>query len=129
VQSRCKCVPNEPIPTYGHNCPQTPECLFKLGDRQSEKKWRDGDQMAICNAMRGIDPGRGVIRHCRVSDGADAARPDWGSYSTWTEMFFADVSVSNRCVLPASCVGSDHKHESVWFLISPTSGTAASWQA
>jgi hypothetical protein len=38
VQSQCKRVPNEPIPTYGHNWPSMPECSFKIGDRQSEKK-------------------------------------------------------------------------------------------
>ena len=38
LQSRCKRVPNEPIPTYGHSWPSTPECSSKLGDRPSEKK-------------------------------------------------------------------------------------------
>jgi len=31
--------------------------------------------LAICNATRGIDAGRGVIRHWGVSHGSDGARP------------------------------------------------------
>jgi hypothetical protein len=50
------------------------ECAFRI-DRQSEKKRRNGDSRAICNATRGIDAGRGVIRHRGVSDGSDGARP------------------------------------------------------
>jgi len=50
------------------------ECAFRI-DRQSEKKRRNGDRRAICNATRGIDVGRGVIRHWGVSDGSDEARP------------------------------------------------------
>jgi len=68
-----------------------PECLFKIGDRQSEKKRRNGDRRAICNSMRGIDAVRGVIRHRGVSDGSDGARPLWRSQSAQTEMFFADL--------------------------------------
>jgi len=44
----------------------------------------------MCNATRGIDAGRGVIRHRGVSDGSDGARPLWRSHSARTEMFFAD---------------------------------------
>jgi len=50
------------------------ECVFRI-DRQSEKKRRNGDRTAICNATRGIDSGRGVIRHRGVSDSSDGARP------------------------------------------------------
>jgi len=38
LQSQCKRVPNEPIPTYGHSWPSLAECLFTIGDRKSEKK-------------------------------------------------------------------------------------------
>jgi len=69
----------------------TPDCLFKIGDRQSEKKQLNGDRRAICNATRGRDAGRGVIRHRDVSDGSTWAHPLWRSYSARTEMFFADV--------------------------------------
>jgi len=72
-------------------CATTPDCLFTIGDRQSEKKWLNGDRRAICNATRGRDAGRGVIRHRDVSDGSAWARPLWRSYSARTEMFFADV--------------------------------------
>ena len=68
----------------------TPECLFTIGDRQSEKKQRNSDWRAICNVMRGIDAGRGVIRHLVVADGANGARPLWRSQYTRTEMFFVD---------------------------------------
>jgi len=73
--------------------PTTPECLFKIGDRQSEKKLRNCDRRAICNATRGIDAGRGAIRHRGVSDGSDGARPLWQSHSARTEMLFADDCV------------------------------------
>jgi len=53
----------------------TPACLFTIGARQSRKKRRNGDRRAICNTTRGIDAGRGVIRHLGVSDGSDGARP------------------------------------------------------
>jgi hypothetical protein len=66
------------------------ECLFKLGDRQSEKKWRNHIWRAICNTTRGIDTRRGVIRHRGVSDGSDGASPLWWSYSARTEISFAD---------------------------------------
>jgi len=75
--------------------PTTPECIFKIGDQQSEKKLRNCDRRAICNATRGIDAGHGVIRHRGISDGSDGARPLWRSHSARTEMFFAD----QRCVL------------------------------
>jgi hypothetical protein len=44
------------------------------------------------NSTRGIDAGRGVIRHQGVSDGCAEARPLWRSQSAQMEMFFADVS-------------------------------------
>jgi len=69
----------------------TPECLSKIGDRQSEKKRRNSDWRVICNVTRGIDAGRVVIRHRGVSDGSDGPRPLWQSHSVRTEMFFADV--------------------------------------
>ena len=68
-----------------------PECVFKLGDRLSKKKRRNSVRRAICNATRGIDAGRGVIRHRGVSDDSDGARPLWRSHSARTEMFFADA--------------------------------------
>jgi len=71
-----------------------PECLFKIWDRQSEKKQRNGDRRAICNATRGFDAGHGVIRHRGVSDGSDGAHPLWRSHSARMEMFFADASQS-----------------------------------
>ena len=39
------------------------------------KNQRHCDLRVICNAMRGIDSGRGVIRHLGVPDGSDGARP------------------------------------------------------
>ena len=30
LQFRCKRVPNEPIPTYGHSWPSTQDCSFKI---------------------------------------------------------------------------------------------------
>jgi len=68
----------------------TPECLFKIGDRQSEKKRWNGDRRVICNATRGIDARRVVIGHRGVSDGSDGVRSLWWSHSAQTEMFFAD---------------------------------------
>jgi len=68
----------------------TIECLFKIWDRWSEKKHRNGDRRAVCNATRGIDDGRGVICHRGVSDGSDGVSPLWWSHSAQTEMFFAD---------------------------------------
>jgi len=49
-------------------------CVFCI-DRQSEKKQRNGDQRATCDASCGIDAGHGVIRHRGVSDGSDGASP------------------------------------------------------
>jgi hypothetical protein len=66
------------------------ECLFKLGDRHSEKKRRNHVRSAICNTMRGIDSRRGGIHHWGVSDGSDGARPLWRRYSARTEISFAD---------------------------------------
>jgi len=53
----------------------TPECLFKIGDRQSEKKQLNGDRRAICNVTRCIDAGRRGIRHRGVSESSDRAIP------------------------------------------------------
>jgi len=53
---------------------------------------RNGDRRAMCNATRGIDTGRGVIRHRRVSDSSDGARQLWRSHSSRTEMVFADAA-------------------------------------
>jgi hypothetical protein len=58
----------------------TPECLFKIGDRQSEKNRWNSDWRAICNATRGIETGCGVIRHRGVSDGSDGAIPPGRKY-------------------------------------------------
>jgi len=69
----------------------TPECSFKIGDRQGEKERRNGDRRAICDATRGLDPVHGVIRNWGVSDGSDGAHPFWRSHTARTEMFFADV--------------------------------------
>ena len=91
LQSRCKRMPNEPIPTYGHSWPSPPECSSEIGDRQSEKKRWNCDGRAICNATHSIDAGHGVRRHRGVSDGSDRARPLWWSHSARTELFFADV--------------------------------------
>jgi len=44
-------------------------------DRQSEKKRRNGDQRATCDASHGIDAGHGVIHLQGVSDGSDGASP------------------------------------------------------
>jgi len=66
------------------------ECVFRI-DRHSEKKRRNGNRRAICNATGGIDAGRGVIRHRGVSDGSHGAHPLWRSHSARTEMIFADV--------------------------------------
>ena len=69
----------------------TLDCLFKIGDRQREKKQRNSDRRAIWNATRGIESGRGVmIWHQGVSNSSDGARPLWRSHSARTEMFFAD---------------------------------------
>ena len=51
----------------------TPECSFKIGERQSGKKWQNGDRRVICDPTRGVDTGRGVICHRGVSDGSDRA--------------------------------------------------------
>jgi len=68
-----------------------PECVFKVGDRQTKKTLRNGDRREICNATRGVDAGRWVISHRGVSDRSDGARPLWRSYSAQMEMFFADA--------------------------------------
>ena len=62
------------------------KCSFRI-DWQSEKKRRNSDCWVICKATRGIDAGRGVIRHRGVSDGSDGWCPLWRSYSAQTEMF------------------------------------------
>jgi len=68
----------------------TPECLFKIEDRDSKKKRRNSDRRVIWNVMHGIHAGRVLIRHRGVSDSSDGARPLWRSHSARTEMFFAD---------------------------------------
>jgi hypothetical protein len=40
-----------------------PECVFNIGDPQSEMKRRNGNGRATRKATHGIDAGRGVIRH------------------------------------------------------------------
>jgi len=106
LQSWCKCMPNEPSPTYGHSWPSMPECLFEIVDWQSKKKLGNCDGRAICNASNGIDAGHGVSRHWDVSDGSDGPHPLWGSHFAWTELFFADVViVRQRCMIQEiSCV-------------------------
>jgi hypothetical protein len=91
LPSRCKCVPNGPIPTYGHSLPSMPERSFKIGNQHSEKKRRNCDGRAICNATCCIDAGRGVSRHRDVPDGSDGPRPLRWSHSARTESFFPDV--------------------------------------
>jgi len=98
--SLCIAIPMKACTQWNHSdvwsqLATTPECLFKVGDRQSEKKRRNGDRRAICNSTRGIDAGRVVIHHRGVSDGSDGARPLWRSQSAQTEMFFADVTLWN----------------------------------
>ena len=58
----------------------------------------------MCNATRGIEAGCGVIRHRGVSDGSDAARPLWRSYSALTEMFSADVTWHQSGLGEISCL-------------------------
>ena len=99
LQFRWKLVPNEPIPTYGHSSPSTPECSFQIGDQQSEKKWWNCNGRVICNEIRGIDAGRRVSCHWDVSGGSDGPRPIWRSLSAQTELYFADVS----CILYTFC--------------------------
>jgi hypothetical protein len=100
--SRCKRVPNEPIPTYGHNWPSTPECSFKIGDRQSEKKQILSDRRAICDTTHGIEAGRGVICHQGVSDGSDGAHPLWQSHSARMEKKFCWCSKLTPLQPPSS---------------------------
>jgi len=115
LQSRCKRVANEPIPTYGHSWPSTPECSFKIGDRQSEKKQWNCDGRAICNETRGIGAGRGVSRHRDVSDGSDGPRPLWRSHSTRTEIFFADDPTNTQ-----TCQSTVNKY---WRSLDPFEGS------
>jgi len=96
LHSRCKRMSNEPIPTYGHSWPATPECSFIIGDRQCEKTRWNCDGRAICNATSGIDLEPVVSRHRGVSDGSDGARPLWRSHSARTELFCADVGFTNE---------------------------------
>jgi len=91
LQSRCKLVPNELIPMYGHNWPSTPECSLRIGDRQSKKKQWNSDRRVICNATHGSVAWHEVIRHRGISDDFDSARPLWRSHSARTEISFANV--------------------------------------
>jgi len=75
LQSRCKSVPNEPIPRNGHSSPSTPECSFQFGHRQSRKQRRHCEARVIYNVTPGIHTRRGVSRHLSVSDASDGARP------------------------------------------------------
>jgi hypothetical protein len=93
LQSQCKRVPNEPIPTYDHSWASMPDCSFRIGERQSEYTQWNSDGRAICNATRGIEAGRGVIRHWCVSDGSDGAGPLWRSHFARTEIFFANGDI------------------------------------
>ena len=72
-----------------HNCRCFQEHLRMLLQSLREKR-RNCDRTAMCNATRGIDAGRWVIRHRGVSDGSDWVRPLWRSHSARTEMFFPD---------------------------------------
>jgi len=74
----------------------TQQCSFTIAYRQSQKKWRNCDRRAICNATRRFGAGRGVVCHLGGSDGSDGARPLWRSHSARTEMFFADGSLLNE---------------------------------
>ena len=56
-------------------CEDPRNCVDPRNLGQSEKKLRNGDRRAVCNATRGIDAGRGVIRHRGVSHGTDGACP------------------------------------------------------
>ena len=96
LQSLCKRVPNEPIPLCCRRWTWMPECSFKIGEQQSEKKCWNCNGRAICNAMRGIDAGRRVCRRRDVSDSSDWLRPLWCSHSAQTELFFADVVLTTR---------------------------------
>jgi hypothetical protein len=66
-----------------------PECLFEIGDRQTEKRQLNADRRAICDATRGIAPAHGGIRLRGVSEGSQGVRALWHSHSARTEMFFA----------------------------------------
>jgi len=91
LQSRCKQVPNKPIPKYGHSWSSLPEWLFGIGDWQSEKKRWNCDGREICNTTRGIDTGSGVSRHRDDSVCSDGACPLWQRHSARTELIFADA--------------------------------------
>jgi hypothetical protein len=95
LKSRCKHVPNEPIPTYGQIWPSTPECSFHIRDRQSKKKRRNYDGRAICTALCGIGARRRVNCHQDDSNGSDRPHPLSLRHSTQTELFFADVCTPN----------------------------------
>jgi len=92
----------------------TPECVFQLGDRQSEKKQQNGDLRVICDPTRGLDAGRGVIRHWGISDGSDRERPVWRSHSTRTEMFFADESHFKPGPVMSKCLSWDSMVPTTW---------------
>jgi len=88
--------------TYSEVCSPlatTPECFFKIGDWQGEKKRRNGIRRAISSAMRTIDTGPEVIRHRGVSDRSDGAPPLWRSHHARTEMFFADDKMGVGCMV------------------------------
>jgi hypothetical protein len=63
-----------------------PECMFKIGDRQSEEKRGNGDRRALCSATRSLDAGCGVIRNRGVWR-------LWRSASTLTQPFRPDGNV------------------------------------
>jgi hypothetical protein len=112
LQSRCKRVPNERIPTYGHSWPSTPECSFQIGDRQSEKKRLNCDGGAICNATRGIGAGRGVSHHRHFPDGSDGPCPLGRSHSGQTDFIFADTASATHptyCFLAGETWTSTHQ--------------------
>jgi len=80
-----------------HNCRCFQDHLRMLL-QSLKKKRRNCDGRAICNALLGIDAGRGVIPHRGVSDGPDRAHPLWRSHSAQTEKSFADVGSTDGFV-------------------------------
>jgi len=90
-------IPMQPRTQWTHSdawlqLAPTLQCSFKIGDRQSDKKWCDSDCRAICNARHGIQVGCGVIRHQGVSDDSDGVCPLWRSHSAQTEILFPEVA-------------------------------------
>ena len=108
LQSRFKRVPNEPILTYGHCCPQRQSVCLKSETNRAGRhcKTAIGGRYATRRVvlMPGAELFATGVSLTALTERihSDGAIPSGRSHSPWTEMIFADEGLLQRPNSPQS---------------------------